>query len=342
MAEGALYHRRGTLAHFSLRQVMPIGHLCCIIATSTALTEQTVSETPEANPKPSTPSGPTGILLLPFAVAGWITTAIVQPILNTLDYLGRMLIMTAQALWYIVTLRIPVALTIQQMAHLGTDSVFIVVLCLSFTGMIIATILTQQSLELGFGTEYVGGAVVYAMAKDLVPVLGGLVMAGRIGAGIASEIGSMKVTEQIDALRALAIPPVRHLVVPRLIACAAMVPAVSIIGGFVGVWAGWFPVHYMPAAHLSHRIYFDSVFYILSGKLLYIAARKSLYFGIIIALVACQEGFATKGGARGVGVTVTRAVVISMVLIFIADLMLTLPLETIILYVEAQFAALWI
>ncbi len=285
----------------------------------------TVTEPDKTTSESRSPSGPTGILLLPFAVAGWITTAILQPILNSFDYLGRILVMTAQALWYIVTLRIPVALTIQQMAHLGSDSIFIVTLCLGFTGMILATILAQQALELGFGTQYVGGGVVYAMANDLVPVLGGLVMAGRVGAGIASEIGTMKVTEQIDALRALAVPPVRHLVVPRLIACALMVPVVSFIAGSVGVWAGWFPVYYFePAAHLSQRIYFDSVFNIFSEKLLWTCLRKSLYFGIIIALVACHEGFATRGGARGVGVTVTRAVVISMVFMFVADLILTL------------------
>jgi len=209
------------------------------------------------------------------------------------------------------------------MSHLGTDSLFIVVLCLGFTGMILATILTQQALELGFGTQYIGGAVVYSMAKDLVPVLGSLVMAGRVGAGIASEIGTMVVTEQVDALRAFAVPPVRHLVVPRLIACALMVPAVCYIAGFIGVWAGWIPCHLMPGARVSYRLYFDSVFTILDEKLLWTTWRKSFYFGIIIAVVSCLEGFSTRGGARGVGITVTRAVVISMICIFIADLLLT-------------------
>lgn len=260
----------------------------------------------------------------PFAFIGWITTSILQPIINTFDYIGRLLILTGQALWYIVTLRIPIALTIQQMAHLGTDSLFIVGLCLMFTGMIFSVILARQALELGFGIQYIGGAVVYAMANELAPVMGCMVIAGRVGAGIASEIGTMVVTEQVDALRALAVPPVRHLVVPRLIACAIMVPAIIYIAGFVGVTAGWVPVNLMPAAHVSQRIYFDSVFAELDHKLLWIAYKKSLCFGIIIALVACLEGFATKGGARGVGVTVTRAVVISMVLIFVADLILTL------------------
>jgi phospholipid/cholesterol/gamma-HCH transport system permease protein len=232
--------------------------------------------------------------------------------------------MTGSALWFIVTLRIPVGLTLQQMSHLGADSLFIVILCLGFTGMIFATILTQQALDLGFGSQYAGGAVVYAMAKDLAPVLGSLVMAGRVGAGIASEMGTMVVTEQVDALRALAIPPVRHLVVPRLIACAIMVPVVCFIGGFLGVWAGWLPTHLLPAAHLSYRTYIDSVFGILDHKLLVIAYKKSLIFGIIIALVSCLEGFGTSGGARGVGIAVTRAVVVGMVCIFIADLLLTL------------------
>ncbi len=268
-------------------------------------------------------SRPGGFLLWPLAVAGWITTSIVQPIINLFDYLGRLLMLIGQTLWYIVTLQIPVGLTIQQMAHLGTDSLFIVVLCLGFTGAILAIILTQQALEIGFGIEYVGGAVVYSMSKDLVPVLGSLVMAGRVGAGIASEIGTMTVTEQVDALRSLAVPPVRHLVVPRLLACAIMIPIVCYVGGFVGVWGGWVAVHLMPAARVSHRIYFDSVFAILDHKLLWTAYKKSLYFGIIIAVIACLEGFATRGGARGVGITVTRAVVISMVCIFIADLILT-------------------
>jgi phospholipid/cholesterol/gamma-HCH transport system permease protein len=276
--------------------------------------------------KPQIPTQPAGILLLPFALAGWIAEAIIQPVLNLFDYVGRLIMLTAGAIGYIITLRIPVGLTIQQMSHLGTDSLFIVILCLAFTGMIFATILTQQAMDLGFGIQYAGGAVVYAMAKDLAPVLGALVLAGRVGAGIASEIGTMVVTEQVDALRSLAVPPVRHLVVPRLVACAVMVPVVIFISGFIGVWAGWLPVgplQLVPAAHISYQTYFDSVFNILSIKLLRIAFKKSLYFGIIIALVACLEGFATTGGARGVGTTVTRAVVISMVCIFIADLLLT-------------------
>jgi phospholipid/cholesterol/gamma-HCH transport system permease protein len=267
---------------------------------------------------------PTKVLLLPFALAGRLTAVIVQPLINMFDYVGRLLMLTGQALWYIVTLRIPVALTVQQMAHLGTDSLFIVGLCLMFTGMIMSVILAKQALELGFGIQYIGGAVVYSMASDLAPVLGSMVIAGRVGSGIASELGTMVVTEQVDALRALAVPPIRHLVVPRLIACAIMTPVIIFIAGFLGVYAGWIPVNLMPAAHVSQRIYFDSVFAILDQKLLWITLRKSLYFGIIIALVACLEGFATKGGARGVGITVTRAVVISMVLIFIADLILTI------------------
>jgi len=269
-----------------------------------------------------------GVFLWPLAVTGWITTAIVQPILNLFDYIGRFIILVVKTLWYIVTLQIPIGQTFQQMAHLGTDSLFIVVLCLGFTGIILATILAQQTLTLGFGGQYIGMAVVYSMASDLAPVIGGLVMAGRIGAGIASEIGTMKVTEQVDALRALAVPPIKHLVVPRIVALGIMVPAIGFIAGFIGVWAGWLPIggldmELVPGVDVSHRIYFDSVFGRLDYKLLWICYKKNLYFGLIIGFISCLEGFATKGGAKGVGITVTRAVVISMVCIFIADLILT-------------------
>ncbi|MFH1676732.1 MAG: ABC transporter permease [bacterium] len=264
-----------------------------------------------------------GILNL---LARWIDLLIdpiLRPIFGFLEYIGQLALLILQTLWFLITLRINFAQAIQQMSHLGTDSLFIVTLCLGFTGMILSTILTQQALEIGFGIEYIGGVVVYSFAKDLAPVLAGLIMAGRVGAGIASEIGTMKVTDQIDALRALAVPPVRHLVVPRLLACAVMVPVITIIAGFAGVWLGWLPVHLMPAAHISYRIYFDGVFSMLTERLLKITFTKSFCFGITIALIACLEGFMTKGGARGVGVTVTRAVVISMVCIFIVDLILT-------------------
>jgi len=286
-------------------------------------------QTAQTDPPPKTASTAGGILMWPFAVAGWITAAIVQPILNTFDYVGRFVIFVLKTLLYIITLQIPVGQTIQQMAHLGTDSLFIVTLCLGFTGMISATILAQRTQELGFGIQYLGGAVVYAMAQDLAPVLGAMVMAGRIGAGIASEIGSMKVTEQIDALRALAVPPIKHLVVPRVIALGLMGPTIGFIAGFVGVWAGWLPVgglnmDLVQGVHLSHRMYFDSVFGVLDYKLLWINYKKNLIFGLIIAFISCLEGFETKGGAKGVGVTVTRAVVIAMVCVYIADLILTL------------------
>lgn len=262
--------------------------------------------------------------LLPLAWIGRPVEFIWKLIVGVFDYVGQIIILAAQTLYYIITLRIPVNLTIQQMAHLGSDSLFIVMLCLGFAGMIFATILTQQAMDLGFGTQYIGGAVAYAMATDLAPVLGCMVLAGRAGAGIASEIGTMVVTEQIDALRALAVPPVRHLVVPRFLACAIMVPAVIFIAGFLGVWASWYPTNLVPGASISYRLYFYAVFNAIDYSILWTTFKKSLYFGMIIALVPSIEGFATKGGAKGVGVTVTRAVVITMVCIFIADLILTL------------------
>ena len=133
----------------------------------------------------------------------------------------------------------------------------------------------------------------------------------------------MQVSEQIDALRAMAISPTRYLVVPRLIAMAVMVPIVVFIGTFAGVVLGYFPVHIEPALHVSQTTYFTAVEEGLKPDLVETLFQKSFIFGMIIAIIACIEGFRTRGGAEGVGVSVTRSVVISMVLIFFADLIIT-------------------
>ena len=263
------------------------------------------------------------IVNMPLGAVGFLTIVLGKALHSVFDYIGRILIMIYQSTLYIIGLRVSGKDIILQMSQLGVDSLLIVTLCLGFTGMIFSLIIGQQAAEYGFGKQYIGQAVVYTMCKDLGPVLGGLIMAGRAGAGIASQIGSMQVTEQIDALRAMAINPIRYLVVPRLIAMAIMVPIVCFIGSFIGVVMGYYPIHYDPTLHASKTIYFTAVQEGLKPDLVETLFRKSLIFGIIIAIVGCIEGFKTRGGAEGVGISVTRAVVISMVIIFFADLLIT-------------------
>jgi len=265
----------------------------------------------------------TELVRLPFSAVGHFTLAVAGILHSFFDYTGRILIFSFHTLLQIVTLRISIRDVLIQMSQLGVDSLLIVTLCLSFTGMIFSLIVGQQASTYGFGKEYIGFGVVYTMCKDLGPVLGGLIMAGRAGSGITSQIGSMQVTEQVDALRAMAVNPIRYLVVPRVIAMAIMVPIVVFVGSFVGVMIGYYPVHVDNVLHVSHATYFESVEQGLDRDLVKTLFQKAFIFGMIIAVVSCMEGFRTRGGAEGVGISVTRSVVISMVLIFLADLVIT-------------------
>ena len=264
------------------------------------------------------------IAYAPFSLTGEVFLGSVQMILNALDLIGQMFIFFFRSLLYIFTGGMRLRTIVQQMAFLGVDSLLIVSLCIGFTGLTLATILSQQIEQLSYGSELMGGAMVWAMGKELAPVLSALIIAGRAGAGIASEIGTMKVTDQIDALRASAVPPIRYLVVPRVIACLIMVPIIAFIACIIGVYAGYVAVHYISPLKISYMTYFESVRDFYEMDIARSLLKKSMIFGVIIALVGCIRGFETKGGASGVGRAVTSSVVTSMILIFLADVLITI------------------
>ncbi len=264
------------------------------------------------------------IFFAPFTLTGEVTTGFVQMLINTFDFIGQFILMFVRAIIFIFTGGVRFNTLIQQMSFLGADSIFIVVLCIGFTGMTLATILTQQIESLSYGEELIGGAMLWSMGKELAPVLSALIIAGRAGAGIASEIGTMKVTDQIDALRASAVPPIRYLVVPRLLACIIMVPIITLFAAIAGVYAGYIAVHYISPLEVSYMTYFESVKNFYEMDIARSLLKKSLMFGVIIAIVGCIRGFETKGGASGVGRAVTSSVVTSMILIFLADVLITI------------------
>ncbi|MCD6217100.1 ABC transporter permease [bacterium] len=264
------------------------------------------------------------IFFAPFTITGEVTAGFVQMMINTFDFIGQFILMFVRAMIFILKGGVRLNTLIQQMSFLGADSIFIVVLCIGFTGMTLATILTQQIESLSYGEELIGGAMLWSMGKELAPVLSALIIAGRAGAGIASEIGTMKVTDQIDALRASAVPPIRYLVVPRLLACIIMVPIITLFAAIVGVYAGYIAVHYISPLEVSYMTYFESVKNFYEMDIARSLLKKSLIFGVIIAIVGCVRGFETKGGASGVGRAVTSSVVTSMILIFLADVLITI------------------
>ena len=217
----------------------------------------------------------------------------------------------------------------QQMDAIGVQSLGIVLLTGLFTGMVLAL---QSSVQLEtFGaTQYIGRLVTGSMLRELGPVLAGLMVAGRVGSGIAAQLGSMKVTEQIDALNTLGTDPIKKLVTPRLIAALVMLPVLTVINDLVGIIGG----NIIAAAYvgLPTELYWRTVWeQIASGgfTLRYIpndfiqGLIKPFVFGGIISLTACYFGLRTSGGTEGVGESTTRTVVTTSVLILVADYVLT-------------------
>jgi phospholipid/cholesterol/gamma-HCH transport system permease protein len=164
---------------------------------------------------------------------------------------------------------------------------------------------------------WLGTGIARAVMIELGPVLTALVVAGRVGAGIAAELGTMRVTEQIDALETMAIDPVSFLVMPRFVAGAVMVPVLTIFANFVALVGGWLVA--VASVGISSQVYLDGLRFHFHTKDLMGGIVKSIFFGIIIATSGCFHGFATEGGAEGVGRAATKAVVTAAVLILIFD-----------------------
>jgi phospholipid/cholesterol/gamma-HCH transport system permease protein len=249
----------------------------------------------------------------PFANIGRAT-------LTVLAHIGRLAQFTGQALAAMVTPPIYTRLILAQMVRIGYFSLPVVGLTAFFTGGVLAL-----QIYLGgnrFGAEaIVPQVVVLAVTRELGPVIAGLMIAGRVGAAIAAEIGTMKVTEQIDALTTLATNPVKYLVVPRIVAAVISMPILTAIGDSIGVLGGYvLAVYYLDfngTSYLKNTVDFAHQEDITSGLI------KAAVFGFIVALLGCYNGFNSKGGAQGVGNATTNAVVASSILILLADYVLT-------------------
>ena len=207
-------------------------------------------------------------------------------------------------------------LIVEQMSQMGVNSLPLVLLTSIFTGAVSSVQAAYQFRDF-VPMRYLGTAVGKAVVIELGPVLTALVVAGRVGASIAAELGTMKVTEQIDALESMAIDPVPFLVTPRFIAGMVMLPILTIMADFVAIMGGYTVallfLNVSSATFLSGLKMFFHFRDVSTGLL------KALVFGVIIATMGCYQGFQTRGGAKGVGKSTTRAVVLSSVLILIAD-----------------------
>jgi phospholipid/cholesterol/gamma-HCH transport system permease protein len=207
-----------------------------------------------------------------------------------------------------------------QMDTIGVGSLQIVAITGFFSGAVMALQMYHALAQYGQMGK-TGQLVSITLVRELGPVLTALMVAGRNASGIASELGSMKVTEQIDAMRALGTDPVQKLVTPRLIATAVMLPLLVIIADFVGMFGGWVMSHFLLT--LPSKQYWTSVWQALDWTDIGQGLLKPLVFAVVISLIGCYYGLRTTGGTQGVGRSTTQAVVAATVLTFILDLLIT-------------------
>ena len=215
--------------------------------------------------------------------------------------------------------------SVNQMAFVGVASVPIVALT-SFSSGAVISLYTAQILIEYSASSLAGGTISLAVTRELAPVLAGIMVAARCGSAMAAQIGTMAVTEQLDALKSLNVPPINYLVIPRVVASVLMVPVLGLIGMYAGVLGGFLVS--VPVSGIPEGTFWRSVQQFLEPSDVYGGLIKTLVFGLIVAIVACQQGLRTSGGAVGVGTTTTRTVVLTMVLIYVANYFLTSLLFT--------------
>lgn len=201
-----------------------------------------------------------------------------------------------------------------QMDYIGVGSLPIVIMTGLFSGAVMALQMSRVLSQYGQLSK-TGTAVAITLVRELGPDLTALMVAGRNSSGMASELGSMKVTEQIDAMRALGTDPIQKLVTPRLIATCVMLPVLTIIADFVGIFGGW--VVSSAFLTLSSRLYWSSAWRALEWNDLTQGLLKPLVFAVVISLIGCYYGLKTEGGTQGVGRATTQAMVTASVLIFV-------------------------
>jgi phospholipid/cholesterol/gamma-HCH transport system permease protein len=240
-----------------------------------------------------------------------------------LDFLaasGRLAIFGGRSISHVFRPPFFPLITLQQMISIGYFSLPVVGLTTLFTGMALALQIFEGTAR--FNAEgAVAQVVAIGMARELAPVLGGLMVAGRVGAAMAAEIGTMRVTEQIDALTTLSTNPFKYLIAPRLIAGTLMVPFLVLVGDVIGIFGGFVIsvnlLHFNAVTYVKNTVDFLETIDIISGLV------KAGAFGFIVTLMGCYHGFQSRGGAEGVGAATTNAVVTASILILTANLILT-------------------
>ncbi len=236
------------------------------------------------------------------------------------EELGRFFYMMAQSFMWGMRPPYEVGQWLKQMVRVGWDSIPVVFLTTMFTGMVLA-LQTFRGFERFHAEGFVGSVVALSLTRELAPVLTGLIVAGRVGSSLAAELGTMRVTEQIDAMYAMATEPVQYLVVPRVGATVLMMPLLALVGDAVGIVGGWLVA--VGLFHANSFVYWERTFRYLEVNDVTSGLIKAAFFGLVLAVTGCAKGFYTSGGAEGVGRATTQAVVAGSLFILLSDFFLT-------------------
>ncbi len=254
-------------------------------------------------------------------------TAFGAVVLRGLPALGRITIYSYHSFLWFFRPPFRTRLFFEQMVFMGNKSLFIIFLTSSFTGMVFA-----YQIYLGFTAfsvdSFVGPIVAIAICKELAPVLSGLVVAGRCGAAMAAEIGSMKVSEQVDALEVMGVNSIQYLAVPKIFATTVTMPMLAAIYMVVANFGSW--VIGTQVLGIDEVMYFAKVSNFMDMKMIVEGLIKAGVFGYLIAIIGTYQGFAVKGGAEGVGKGTNMAVVWGMIIVLVVDFFLTAILTKIL------------
>ncbi|MFI5263720.1 MAG: MlaE family ABC transporter permease [Candidatus Kapaibacterium sp.] len=242
-----------------------------------------------------------------------------RKVVNFLTEFGEVSRLLAKTFSFIPKIQRDRILLINQMKHIGTNSLPLVVIIGFFTGMVSSWQAAEQ-FKGNISFSLLGSAVSRAIFMELGPVLTAIVIAGRVGASIAAELGTMKVTEQIDALESLGISPVRYLSTPRVLAGTVMMPILTIFANIIALFGAFVVANYF--LNISDKMFFDSVKRFFHLKDIFGGLFKAIFFGGITALIGVHVGLRTTGGAEGVGKACIRAFVLSAAMVLIMDYIL--------------------
>ena len=249
-----------------------------------------------------------------------LTAYVVDPVLASMDDLGATVLLFGQALTWMVRPPYRIAQLMIAIEFIGAGSLFIAGLVGMFTGMAFTV-----SVIVGFrqfsAEGMVGGVVALALARELAPVLAAVVVTARAGSTMASELGNMRVTEQIDAITTMGVSPVQYLVVPRVLATTLVLPLLAICFGIAGMFGSWIVA--VMWQQIDPGVFMERVQTFVKWADIRMLLVKAGLFGMIVSTICCKKGFHASGGARGVGEATAKAVVASIVAIFAADYIVT-------------------